>query len=348
MKSLKVLIGIVVSVLFVSCSENTGNHGPNNITTLGIFIVNEGNFNNNTGDVSYYDIAGQAVTNNLFLNANGVTGGDVLQDMLIKDTLAIIIANNSNLIRIVSLNSFIKIKDIPTAQPRFIKEVSGNRAYISSWDGNVKILDFTNLTITDSIIVGSFPEAIVVINDRAYVANSGFGYDNTVSVINTTTNQVLQNIRVGYGPMRFARSGNKIYVACNGNEYGDLKVPGGIFVINGSNNQLLDSLVTITRGAATDTLYPSRIALNDDHGFFISGYTGLIQVFDPSTLSLTDTIDGNYYQVAVNEDDDDRNVYATTPALLGKFLIFNSAFEKINEKDVGEFPTAIIFRNEEN
>lgn len=348
MNSLKVLIGVITAIAFLSCSEDTGNGGANNITTLGIFIVNEGNFNSNTGDVSYYDITGQGMTNNLFLNANGVTGGDVLQDMLIKDTIAVIVANNSNQVRIVSLNSFIKIKDIPTAQPRFIKEVSGNRAYISSWDGTVKILDLATLSIVDSITVGSFPEGIVVVNDLAYVANSGFGYDNTISVINTATDQVLQNIRVGYGPMRLAQLDNKIYVACNGNEFADPKVPGGIFVINASNNQLLDSLVTITRGAVTDTIYPSRMALREDHGFFISGYTGMIQVFDPAALTLTDTIDGNYYQVAVNENGDDRNVYATTPALLGKFLIFSPAFEKIDEENVGEFPTAIIFRNEEN
>lgn len=348
MKSLKVLMGMITAVLFISCSENTGNGGANNITTLGIFIVNEGNFNSNTGDVSYYDITGQNVTNNLFLNANAETGGDVLQDMLIKDTIAVIVANNSNMLRIVSLNSFVKIKDIPTSQPRFIKEVSGHRAYISSWDGTVKILDLATMTITDSITVGSYPEGIVVWNDRAYVANSGFGYANTVSVINTTTNQVLQNIRVGYGPMRLAHLNNTIYVACNGNEFADPKVPGGIFVINASNNQLLDSLVTVTHGTRVDTLYPSRLALNGEHGFLISGYTGLIQVFDPATLALTDTIEGNYYQVAVNEDEDDRNVYATTPALLGKFLIFNSVFEKIDEKGVGEFPTAIVFRNEEN
>ena len=125
-------------------------------------------------------------------------------------------------------------------------------------------------------------------------------------------------------------------------------MPGGIYVISTTQNQLIDSLVTLTHGVQMDSLYPGRISIQPDKGFFISGFYGAVQKFDLSTLAVEDTLDGLFYNVAVNTlDPNDQHVYCTdATSMPGEFKIYDAAFQLIHSFTVGDFPSGIVFRNE--
>jgi len=90
-----------------------------------------------------------------------------------------------------------------------------------------------------SIPVGAAPSAITYDseNDKIDVTNSTLAPSRgTISVINGSTDNVIDNIHVGVGPNGIAYNPNneKIYV--------DNMYSNDIYIINGSNNKLVASI----------------------------------------------------------------------------------------------------------
>lgn len=338
-------------VLFSSC-ERIDDPKKSNISASGVYILNEGNFGSGNGDVSFFSMDSLTMVNNLSLSANGFSVGDIVQDMLICDSIAIVVVNNSNKLRVFKLNTFEWIKDILLEQPRFIVRVTDSLAYVSSWLGEIRILNLNALELTGSISVGGGPEGMVLAGVKVYVAispgNDFVGNTNSIKVISILNHSVIKTIRVGWNPVRNVYHQNKerVLVACAGKDYVSPKVPGGIYVLSVMSDELVDSIVTVNNGSYLDTLFPGRIAIRDNIGFFISGYYGSVQKFDPSTLAINDTLDGFFYNVAINTlDADDRNVYCTdATSLPGKFKIYDESLKFVDEFTVGDFPSGIVFR----
>ncbi len=90
-------------------------------------------------------------------------------------------------------------------------------AYITNQlDDNVSVIDTATNTVTTTIAVGDFPDAVAVnpAGTRVYVTNRG---DNTVSVVNTTTNTTVATVTVGLDPRGVVvnPAGTRVYVANN-------------------------------------------------------------------------------------------------------------------------------------
>lgn len=348
---MRVFWNVVVLIAFggawMACTEgvDTGHNGQIGVT--GAFIVNEGNFMSVSGDISFYDFESDSVKNNLFLNANGIAAGDVVMDVLVLDSMGIISANNSNLLRVFRLSDLALIKTIPIVSPRYLVEVSPEKAYVSSWTGRVMVLDLTNFAFVDSIDVGPYPEDMALLNGRVYVANSsGFASDHTVSIINVASQSVERTLAVGVGPVTLAadESTHRVYVACTGNEYTSPVIPGGVYVIDEPSLSVVDSMISVNNGGIQDTIFPSKIAVRGSLGVMISGFAGPIILFEPGSLTVTDTISGTFYGVGVNPmDSGDSKIYATTFSLLGRFQIFESSGGRSRDLLVGEFPSGLVF-----
>ena len=133
-----------------------------------------------------------------------------------------------------------------------------NRLYVSNrTSGTVSVINtLTNTVIDtipatttiDAIKVGSRPESITINADgtRVYVANSG---SNNVSVIDTTSMNVIKTIAVGANPrgIAFAQTvdGPRVYVVNT--------TAGTVSVINTATNTLVDTK------PATQTIDPIRV-----------------------------------------------------------------------------------------
>jgi YVTN family beta-propeller protein len=188
----------------------------------GAIILNEGNFMSGNASVSYYNPKIDSITNDIFYSVNSRNLGDVLQSAGIYNSNIYMVLNNSNKIEVANATNFEEITTIEGfSAPRYI-DFFNNKAYVTQWGtatkGQVKVVDLSNNTITNTIEVGVSPEQILNINGNLYVANSGgFGLDSTISVIDASTNSVTKTIVVGHNPKKMLIDANGyLWVLCYG------------------------------------------------------------------------------------------------------------------------------------
>ena len=213
MKTMKTinLLFLLSVVIFSGCSKN--NYDPINFNLYdnGYFITNEGNFGSGNGSISFVNDNG-IVEHDVFATNNSFILGDVVQSMNIINNKAYIVVNNSSKIEVAAVDSMKAVTTIDVLSPRYICQVTENKAYITDWGTNsVKVLNLNSNIISSSISCGIGPEAIVVNNEYAYICNiGGWGLDNTISIINTSTDILEKTLVVGDKP-------NSVVVDISGN-----------------------------------------------------------------------------------------------------------------------------------
>lgn len=212
-------------LVFLACGGNDPD-APRGRYERGVFIVNEGAFGNGNGEISFFDLDSNKVTNNIFGRENTSRPlGDVVQSMTIHKDASYVIANNSNKVVVVNAITFKQTAEIQLKQPRYMV-VDGNTGYITEWvnndfdnppKGRVAIIDLqTNSTRPQDTIPtdGFFPDRLVLLNKRLYVVNS---FDNSVSVLNTDTRKLESKVVVGNNPNGIvADRNNDIWVSVSG------------------------------------------------------------------------------------------------------------------------------------
>ena len=271
----KILFSTIIVAIIMNCEKDpTAVDQETKIKLNGAFILNEGGFGHNNGSLSFYSAEDNQVQNGIFNQINGRNLGDVVQSMTIIDTLGFIVVNNSNKIEVISINSWKSVRtiDMPAgSSPRYLADGGNGKAYVTNlYTNNVSVIDLSTYEIETSINVGANPEGITILDDKAYVAISGFGYGNTISVIDLLSNQVAYTIRVGDNPGSIKIDENEIlHILCTG-RWGDWNNPddpgtnGGVYSLDPSSALVTDSLIF--------TGHPSKLCLDgDEKGFFING-----------------------------------------------------------------------------
>ena len=171
----------------------------------GAIIINEGNWSRSNASLSFYTYEEDTVYNKIFKNANGGKNlGDCANSMVIRDSICYIVVNGSNTIEKISLNTWKNLGTINLTNgtnPRFMAFVDDNHAYLTNYANGVQIINLEQMQENGSISVGANPEQIVIVNNKAYVANSGWGAGNTVSVISLDNEDVIETIKVGNNPV---------------------------------------------------------------------------------------------------------------------------------------------------
>jgi len=198
--------------------------GPDFTATNGVFIINEGNFNQDNATLSYYDYASGQLFNQVFFAANQVPLGDVAQSMTIHNDTAYVVLNNSGKIYIFDPADMTYIDKIAgLVSPRNIKFVSDQKAYITDiYSKSIYIYDAGQQQITREINVNngsSFnqhtTEQMVVSGDLVFV--TCWSYDNYILVIDARTDMVVDSIEVGKQPNSIQMDqNNKIWVLSDG------------------------------------------------------------------------------------------------------------------------------------
>lgn len=336
------IVPLLVAVFLSSCENKKSGSGPVN-SEAGLFVLNEGNFGTPNSSLDFYDTVVDTIYRNTFFNANGAALGDVANDLAVLDTFAVVAVNNSNSVTIVSTRSSALVGTIAVPQPRNVAVTPAGFAYVTSYNdfvtGRVFKIDPGSAMLDPVVIaVGDNPEGIAYFNGKLYVANGGFGFGSTVSVIDAGTDQVIGTITVRTNPGSIAidEAEGQVYVSCQGRSWDVPPTEGGIMVIDATIDAVVDS---ITKTG----FFPGDIRIADGRGVYIGGYSGPVQLFDAASHDSLGTISGNYFTAAVFPGND--RIFATDAADFlsdGSLVVFDENLQEIRRLTVGISPGTLV------
>ena len=208
----------------------------------GIYLVNEGKQGSNKARLDFLNFHNGFYIRDVFTEYNPevVKGlGDTGNDVQVYKGKVFVVVNGSHKVEIMDAYSMKRLAQVDVPNCRFIA-FDGNRAYVTSWvakdkkdvpdqKGALYRIDLNTYKITGEVEVGYQPEQLVVMDGKAYVANSGgvryqnkHDYDNTVSVVDLKSMKVEYNIEVAVNLSRIAADKNgAIWVSSLGN-YSDI------------------------------------------------------------------------------------------------------------------------------
>ncbi|WP_157417810.1 DUF5074 domain-containing protein [Aequorivita capsosiphonis] len=345
----KLLLLSLTTLLFISCSSDDDNTSSEYIPDdyeKGVFITNEGPFNNGSGTITYISEDYSTVAQSIYKSVNGFDLGNIVQSMGFENDNAYIVVNNSNKIMVANRYTFESVDSIKTdiASPRHFIGASGTRGYVTNWgdpndnsDDFVAVLDLRSNEVVTTIPVDFGPEKMVSHNTKVYVAHQGgYGQNNLVSVISGIS--VEKTITVGDVPNSMVVSGNELYVLCGGTpSYAGTETSGSLVKID-----LLTETVTDTFNFAT-TDHPTNLTADGNNLFY--SLNGKVYKVNTSSVTLPGTgiIDGLFYALKAK----DGKLYATDAgdfASKGSLKIFDlSTNQEIQDFQTGIIPGGIYF-----
>lgn len=340
------LMVYLLTMVFVSCEkvEDPIDLTVNNLK--GYFVVSEGDFYKNNGDITFFNPENLELHTNLYAATNQNDCGDIVQSFAIKDSLGFIVANNSGKIEIVSMVDFKSVKSIKNlSYPRCIVSNNNNELFVSNGNGFgsdcIYVINRATLSITDTIAVGKGPEKLLISGNYLYVANSGaWSTDKTVSVINMQTKEVAKTITVGSVPIDMVKDKNgTIWVYCKGDVQTDWSFKNSmLYKINPSNF----STSTIALNAIT-TFGINNLAI-DISGDNLYVITNAVYKM-PITATIFPTekfIDNTFYGMDVDPANDNVIVLDGYGA---EANVFSSAGVKLYTFKTAANPNAVVFSN---
>lgn len=226
-----IIIFIVFSILTSCKKETPDNQKSPDFLKQGILVLNEGLFQLNNASLSWVDRASGNSNNEFFTQKTNRLLGDTGNDMKLYGGKIYIVVNVSSTIEVLNAYTGEAIQQISMlngANPKQPRNIvfSGNKAFVSCFDGFVDVIDTTTLTITQRIPVGLNPESMAIVGQRLFVSNSGGlntpVMDSTVSVIDLNALSEVSKVVVGKNPggISIDDHGN-IFVISRGN-YGSI------------------------------------------------------------------------------------------------------------------------------
>ena len=314
--------------------------------SAGVFVVNEGNYGESDGSLSFIDKQG-TVNNDIYsLNNEGVPLGDVVQSMFVHESLAFLVVNNSNKVAVVQAEDMQLLYTISELSlPRYII-IDGGYGYISEWvsfgePGRVSVVDLLSHEIVATIPVGYGAESLAIRDNHLYVSNS---FEASISVIDLSTHLVINNLTVGEGPssMLLDDSGT-LWVLCSGGYDEDWSPSNNGQLV--ALNKLDEPLFTVDLGMNVSGKIAIDLAL--EVLYFINGTTAYR--YDISTTRIDKFIENEqavaFYGIGVAKDG--RIYISDSKGLLsaGEVAIYDSDAMLIETVQVGRGPNSFVFHN---
>jgi len=344
---------LLVAMISGCQSNPAGPSGSTPGAPTGVYVVNEGNYQRANSSLTFYMPDSNKAYQNVFTLANGRDLGDTGNDIEIFGSKAFIVVSGSQKVEVISTADH---KSVGTFQisgqrtPYDIVILSDAKAYVTNlMDSSVTAFNPSTLQVVyDRIKVGANPQGIASANGKIYVCNSGFGYDNTVTVLNAGTGTLIKTIsleaspsEVGVGP------NNEVVVKCDGrSDYGNPNndTPGSISVINSDNDVVVIKAILplATYG------HPGKMAVGmKGFGYFV-GKTGIIRFsFTGSTLSVEGTPFSTMQAYSLTLDNATDRLFATDAkdyVQLGEVAVLDSQGKELKRFTAGIIPGAIAFK----
>ena len=262
----------------------------------GVYITNQGNFSDGNASITWYDLSTRQAEHVLS------DFGTIAQSITLHGGLGYIASNTSNNVDILDLSTNMRVGQIrEVASPRYIAVVDQGKAYVSEQlnPGKVKVLDLQSRTVSDSINVGSRPEDIAVVGDRAFVANSGWSHDSTLTVIDTQTDTAIETIDLGCdGPrhLEVDQQGD-LWAFCTGKTVWNAnftaiieQTNGVAVVLNPQTGDILNRIEFSHQVGSSGPGQDSHHSPESGEIFLIRSDTAMVLVFDATTNVYKESI----------------------------------------------------------
>lgn len=266
-------------LFFASCAKDAP-QAPKGDYENGILISGEGS-GANSGTVSYVSNDLSKSKQKVFKKVNKADLGIYLQSIAFDNDRAYIVVDKQNTITVVNRYTFEKVGVITEGlkTPRYMAIMNG-KGYVTNWgdpykadDDFVSVIDLQTFKEEGKIPVGLGPERVVTQGGNLFVSHKGaYGANNIVSVINTSNNTLVKEIKVNDIPdeMFFDGAGNLI-VLSEGKKIYDTNwavighTKGAISFIDTANN-------TVKRKIEfTEGVHPSQLTLNNNNLYYNIG-----------------------------------------------------------------------------
>lgn len=308
-KILGTLAMMGLSLFFAACSNENGGDDITpeipkpEIIGENLIICNEGNWQSDNGQLSYYDGTAGVLTNKWFRQVNGSKLGDTPNDIiLVNDTLIAIAVNWSNIIQYIHPDGTAcgATENVPNNRRMC---ADGNYLYITSYahkcgnqtfeKGYVAKIDVRTKQVVATCEVGWEPEGVRLYDGKLYVANTGgyafsegHEYETTVQVVDAETMKSIKTIDTG----------------CI-NLYGEMSQAGQYLCINSCGDYYNVKPKTVIVDCKTDEVktfdFPATYNSTDGDVFYTVGsefsyntgeYVYSIKTINPKTQEVKDGI----------------------------------------------------------
>ena len=297
---------MLLSLFFAACSDENGEENvipKREVIGENLIICNEGNWQSDNGQLSYYDGTAGVLTNKWFRKVNGSKLGDTPNDIIqVNDTLIAIAVNWSNIIQYIHPDGTAcgATENVPNNRRMC---TDGNYLYITSYahqcgnqtfeKGYVAKIDVKTKQVVATCEVGWEPEGVRLYEGKLYVANTGgyafsenHAYETTVQVVDAETMKSIKTIDTG----------------CI-NLYGEMSQVGQYLCINSCGDYYNVKPKTVIVDCKTDEVktfdFPATYNSTDGDVFYTVGsefsyntgeYVYSIKTINPKTQEVKDGI----------------------------------------------------------
>jgi len=346
---------IFAASFWYGCRSNPA--GPSEstpISTTGVYVVNEGNYQRGNSTLTIYLPDSNKAYQDVFANANGRNLGDTGNDVVLYGGKAYIVVSGSQRIEVISLatNKSLGTLSFPGKRdPYRLAILNDAKAFVTNLsDSSVTEFNPSTLQIvTDRIKVGYNPMGIAGANGKVYVCNSGFGFDSSVTVLNATTGGLIKTVFVGDSPSEIGVApNNEIIVKCDGRS--DFvkpanDTPGSISKIN-ADNDVVFSKVTLPLATYG---HPGRMTISSKGVGYFQAKTGIIKFsYTGPTISVGGTPFSTIAAYGLAYDDVTDRLYVTDPrdyVQPGDVYILDTNGATVKQFLAGVIPGAIAFKH---
>lgn len=289
--------------------------GQTRFTHEDVIICNEGNWQQNDGQLSVYNGYTNTLTNKWFRKVNGFKLGDTPSDIIqVNDTLIAIAVNWSNIIQFIHPDGTAcgATENVPNNR-RLCVDDEGY-LYVTSYahecgttkftKGYVAKVDVVTKQVIGTCEVGWEPEGIRFYNGKLFVANTGgyafsesHDYENSISVIDAKTMVKEKDVELVadldgdgisdrvinlYGEM--SQCGQYLCINSPGDYY---TIPASTTIFNCEDN----TYKVFNFPCTYNTVYDNKFAtVGSAFSYLTGGYEFYIKTIDPSTNEVTDGI----------------------------------------------------------
>ena len=329
------------------------------------FVGNAGNFAENNGSVTRYGIDDGAVSTPLPTDSLGglvqnlaVEGGDLFVLLNFSDSFD---AGTGRVdVYDLDLEGRTRQDDVSVPRGFGVAELGplsdGQSDVLAYWTTNLYAGTATRLTADGTEIVaevGDNPEGVAVVGDRVYVANSGFGFGSSLSVVDRTTGADRGTVgAVCTGPRTLAADAEgDVWVVCTGTSdfnTGEVTAPGEVVVVTGATGAVAERFVFEDQTIGSATLGQDASLSLANGELYVIADGGVVR-FDTATNARGATIPVEGAVGAVGYDAETQRLYVGRPNADSPFG--DDGFVTLHDRDgaeVGRFdagiaPVAIVF-----